>query len=81
MIRVGQLRKWNRPHGWDGSHTYFLVIGERIVMDGKKQEKAFTVRYPDGTTQEYWGSDLAQGFNETYDELDEYSSEVCNEQG
>lgn len=45
-------------------------------MDGKKQEKAFTVRYPDGTTQEYWEGDLMPGFDETHDDLDGYSTEV-----
>ena len=78
MIKVGQLRKWNKSRGLGlhGEYTYFLVIEERIVMDGKKQEKAFTVRYPDGTIQEYWEGDLMPGFDETYDDPSGYSTEV-----
>ena len=82
MVRVGQLRNWDRPRGWDGNYTYFLVIGERMASNAHVNEKRFTVRYPDGTTQEYRESDLMPGFNEVYDSPDGYSSvEVGNEQG
>lgn len=80
-MRVGQLRKWNRSRGWGGNYTYFLVIGERMVSNAHMNEKRFTVRYPDGTTQEYWESDLMPGFNEAYDSPDGYSVEGGNEQG
>ena len=80
MIRVGQLRKWNRNRGWDGDYTYFLVIGERMVQGYDGPEKRFMVRYPNGTQQEYWESDLMPGFNEIYD-YTESSMEVGNEQG
>lgn len=76
-IRVGQLRKWNRPTWPDGSYTYFLVIGERVIQEGEKEERSFTVRYPDGTTQEYWEGDLMPGFNEIYDYAN-YSAEVTS---
>ena len=81
VIRVGQLRKWNRNRGLGGDYTYFLVIGERMVQGCDGFEKWFMVRYPDGTQQEYWESDLMPGFNETYDEHAEYSEEVGNEPG
>ena len=79
MIKVGQLRKWNRNRGLGGDYTYFLVIGERMVQGYDGSVKRFMVRYPDGTQQEYWESDLIQGFNETHDEYSEYSEEVGNE--
>jgi len=53
-----------------------------MASNAHVNEKRFTVRYPDGTTQEYWESDLMPGFNEVYDSPDGYSSvEVGNEQG
>jgi hypothetical protein len=81
LIRVGQLRKWDRSRGYKGEYTYFLVIGERVIKRIDGEEKSFTVRYPNGETQDYWECDLMSGFNEIYDELDGYSSEVGNEQG
>lgn len=76
MIRVGQLRKWDRPRGYEGEYTYFLVIGERVIKRIDGEEKAFTIRYPNGETQEYWEGDLMPGFDETYDNVDGYSTEV-----
>ena len=46
-----------------------------MVQGYDGSEKRFMVRYPDGTQQEYWESDLMPGFNETYD-YTEYSMEV-----
>lgn len=47
-----------------------------MVQGYDGSEKRFMVRYPDGTQQEYWESDLMPGFDETHDQYAEYSEEV-----
>jgi len=46
-------------------------------MDSDNEERAFTVRYSDGATQEYWEGDLMSGFDETYSTPYGYSTEVA----
>jgi len=44
QIRIGQLRRWNAPRGWNGERDIFLVVSSHF--DEVREESMFEVMYP-----------------------------------
>ena len=60
QIRVGQLRKWNAPRGWNGEYEIFLVISSHF--DEVREESMFEVMYPKAgcAVEKCWEVDMVK---------------------